>query len=120
KMPCNLNAICFIDQHNETPGKSNFVVTAVGIISSRQQNTNIFIHIIAFYPKNTTRDNDLERFEKGDIIKVQGKFSIIETEVDRTSDICVLNLEEDDLPKSSLSITLVGTASDNSETNDDK
>src|SRR3954454_15477691 len=36
------------------------------------------------------------------------------------SDICVLNLEEEDLPKSSLSITLVGTASDNSETNDDK
>ncbi|CAI2194748.1 12999_t:CDS:2, partial [Funneliformis geosporum] len=63
------------------------------------------------------------------IIRVQGKFSIIKTEVDRSkiklikmvaSDICVLNLEEDDLPKLSLSITLVGTASNNSETNDDK
>ncbi len=82
-MPCNLNAICFIDQHNENPGKTNFVVTAVGIICSRQQNVNIFIHIIAFYPKDSTRDNnDLERFKKGDIIKVQGRFSIIETEVD--------------------------------------
>ncbi|CAI2191033.1 11093_t:CDS:2 [Funneliformis geosporum] len=109
-MPCNLNVICFIDQYNETPEKFNFVVTAVGIISSRQQNTNIFIHIIAFYPKNTTRDNDLERFEKGDIIRVQGKFSIIETEVDG----------KNDLPKSSLSIILVSTASDNSETNDDQ
>ena len=36
------------------------------------------------------------------------------------SDICVLNLEEEDLPKSSVSVTLVGTASDNSEINDDK
>src|SRR3954468_10468237 len=36
------------------------------------------------------------------------------------SDVYVLNLEEEDLPKSSLFITLVGTASDNSETNDDK
>src|SRR5436190_4291019 len=36
------------------------------------------------------------------------------------SDICVLNLEEEDLPKSSISVTLVGTASDNSEINDDK
>ncbi|CAI2193042.1 7584_t:CDS:2 [Funneliformis geosporum] len=77
-MTCNLNAICFIDQHNETLGKSNFIVTA-----------------------NTTRDNDLERFEKA-------------------SDICILNLEKDNLPKSLLSITLVGIASDNSETNDDK
>src|ERR1044072_3993841 len=36
------------------------------------------------------------------------------------SDICVLNLNEEDLPKSSLSVVLVGTASDNSEVNDDK
>src|SRR5436189_2658382 len=36
------------------------------------------------------------------------------------SDICVLNLNEEDLPKSSLSVILVGTASDNSEINDDK
>jgi hypothetical protein len=81
-MPCNLNVICYIDQHSESPGKSNFVVTAVGIISSRQQNINIFIHIIAFYPKDATRDSNLERFKKGDIIRVQGRFSIIETEVD--------------------------------------
>lgn len=36
------------------------------------------------------------------------------------SDICVLNLDEEDLPRSSLSVVLVGTASDNSEINDDK
>jgi len=60
-MPSNLNVICFVDQHNGTPGKSNFVVTAVDIISSRQQDTNIFIHIIAFYPKDTTRDNNLKK-----------------------------------------------------------
>jgi len=36
------------------------------------------------------------------------------------SDICVLNLDEEDLPRSSLSVILVGTASDNSEINDDK
>jgi hypothetical protein len=36
------------------------------------------------------------------------------------SDICVLTLDEEDLPKSSLSVVLVGTASDNSEINDDK
>src|SRR5204863_9993882 len=36
------------------------------------------------------------------------------------SDICVLNLNEEDLPKSSLSVVLVGTASDNSKVNDDK
>ena len=36
------------------------------------------------------------------------------------SDICVLNLDEEDLPKSSLSVVLVGTASDNPEVNDDK
>lgn len=36
------------------------------------------------------------------------------------SDICVLNFDEEDLPKSSLSVVLVGTASDNSIINDDK
>jgi hypothetical protein len=36
------------------------------------------------------------------------------------SDICVLNLDEEDLPRSTLSVVLVGTASDNSEINDDK
>jgi len=84
-MPCNLNTICYVDQHSETLEKSNFVVTAVGIVSSRQQNTNVFIHIIAFYPKDITRDCDLERFNKGDIIRVQGRFSIIETEVDKNT-----------------------------------
>ena len=36
------------------------------------------------------------------------------------SDICVLNLDEEDLPKSSLSVVLVGTTLDNSVINDDK
>ena len=36
------------------------------------------------------------------------------------SDICVFNLDEEDLPKSPLSVVLMGTASDNSEINDDK
>lgn len=36
------------------------------------------------------------------------------------SDICVLNLDEEDLPKSSLFVVLVGIASDNSEITDDK
>jgi hypothetical protein len=82
-MPCNLNAICYIDQHTEIARTSNFVVNAVGIANSYQQNINIFIHIVAFYPKDTTSGNsDLERFEKGDIIRVQGRFSIVETNVD--------------------------------------
>ncbi|RIA96754.1 hypothetical protein C1645_814944 [Glomus cerebriforme] len=162
-MPCNLNAICYIDQYNETLGKSSFVVTAVGIIISQHQNINMFVHIVAFYPKEESRNMhteskiyraniswdqayralkenlynvctyrectyggltvirncDLERFKKGDIIRVQGRFSIIETEM-VALDICVLSLDEEDLPRSSLSVVLVGTASDNSETNDDK
>jgi hypothetical protein len=36
------------------------------------------------------------------------------------SDICVLNLDEEDLPKSSLSVVLVGTASENSEISNDQ
>jgi hypothetical protein len=31
-----------------------------------------------------TRDCDLERFKKGDIIRVQGRVSIIETEVEKS------------------------------------
>ena len=81
-MPCNLNTICFIDQHNEIAGKSKFVTNAVGIVSSRQQNINIYIHITAFYPKDVAKDNDLERFKKGDIIQVQGRFSVTEADVD--------------------------------------
>jgi hypothetical protein len=53
----------------------------VGIVCSRHQNINIYIHIIDFYPKDTIKDSDLEKFNKGDIIRVQGRFSIIETEV---------------------------------------
>jgi hypothetical protein len=84
-MPCNLNTICYIDQHTETARTLNFVVNAVGIVNSRQQNINIFVHIVAFYPKDTTSgNNDLERFEKGDIIRVQGRFSIVETNVDES------------------------------------
>ena len=84
-MPCNLNVICYIDQHTEVAKKSNFVVNAIGIVNSRHQNSNIFIHIVAFYPKdkfNDNDDNDLERFNKGDIIQVQGRFSIVESEID--------------------------------------
>lgn len=83
-MPCNLTTICYIDQHNEVARKSSFVVNAVGIVNSRHQNINIYVHIIAFYQKDVSRDNDLERFNKGDIIQVQGKFSVIETEVDES------------------------------------
>src|SRR2546421_9889127 len=83
-MPCNLNVICYIDQHNKTARSSNFVVNAVGIVNSRHQNVNIFVHITAFYPKDMTRDSSLERFDKGDIVQVQGKFSITETDVDGT------------------------------------
>lgn len=81
-MPCNISAICFVDQYSETTGKSNFVANAVGLVNSRNQNINIYIHIVAFYPKDSV--NDLEKFIKGDIIKVQGRFSIIETEVDES------------------------------------
>lgn len=81
-MPCNLSVICYVDQHNEIVRTSNFVVNAVGIINSRLQNTNIFVYIVAFYPKDTTKNSDLERFNKGDIIQVQGRFSIVETNVD--------------------------------------
>jgi hypothetical protein len=63
-MPCNLNTICFVDQYNEIPGKTNFVVNAVGIVSLRHQNINIFIHIIAFYPRDTIKDSDLENSAK--------------------------------------------------------
>jgi hypothetical protein len=81
-MPCNLNAVCFIDQHNEIARTSNFVVNAVGVVNSYQLNANIFVHIVAFYPRDTSSDSDLERFERGDIIRVQGRFSIVETDVD--------------------------------------
>ena|SRR5687767_2905303 len=83
-MPCNINAICFVDQYNETPGKSNFITNAMGLVNSRHQNTNVYIHIVAFYPKDSTKDSDLEKFNKGEIIKVQGRFSIIETEVNES------------------------------------
>jgi hypothetical protein len=81
-MPCNLDVICYIDQYNEVARKSNFVVNAVGIVNSRHQKVNIYVHIVVFYPKDDIRDNDLEKFNKGDIIKVQGRFSIVETEVE--------------------------------------
>ncbi|CAI2182501.1 8158_t:CDS:2 [Funneliformis geosporum] len=96
-MPCNLNTICYIDQHNKTAEKSKFIANVVEIISFQHQNINIFIHITAFYPKNTTQDTDLERFKKEDIIQVQGRFSVTETDVDD-----------------------IGIVSDNPEVSDDK
>jgi len=81
-MPCNLNVICYVDQHSEIVRTSNFIVNAVGVVNSRHQNTNIFVHIVAFYPKDTSKHSDLERFNKGDIIQVQGRFSIVETKVE--------------------------------------
>ena len=81
-MPCNLNVICYIDQHSKIVRTSNFVVNAVGVVNPRHQNTNIIVHIVAFYPKDTTKNSDLERFSKGDIIQVQGRFSIVKTNVD--------------------------------------
>jgi hypothetical protein len=83
-MPCNISVICFIDQYSETTGKSNFISNAVGLVNSRSQNDNIYIHIVAFYPKELVKNSDLEKFKKGDIIKVQGRFSIIETEVNES------------------------------------
>ena len=79
-----LDVICFIDQYSETAGKSNFIANAVSLVNSRNQNINIYVHIVAFYPKDSVKDTDLEKFKKGDIIKVQGRFSIIETEVNES------------------------------------
>jgi hypothetical protein len=82
-MPCNINTICYVDQRSEVAGKSSFIVNAVGVTRSRHQKKNIYVHIVTFYPKETAKgDDDIERFEKGDIIRVQGRFSIIETEAD--------------------------------------
>ena len=96
-MPCNLSTICYIDQYNEIARKSNFIVNSVGIANSHQQSINIFIHIVAFYPNDETRDSDLEWFNKGDIIKIQGRFSVIETKVEENKikiikvEICLIN-----------------------------
>jgi hypothetical protein len=92
-MPCNISVICFVDQYSETSGKSTFVANAVGLVNSQHQNINIYIHIVAFYPKYSTKDNDLEKFTKGNIIKVQGRFSMIKTEVNENKNkiIKVLN-----------------------------
>ncbi|PKY46714.1 hypothetical protein RhiirA4_461656 [Rhizophagus irregularis] len=60
-MYCNLNTICYIDQHNETVRKSSFVVNAMSIVNSQHQNINIYVHIIAFYPKDIIQDNVLEK-----------------------------------------------------------
>jgi hypothetical protein len=81
-MPCNINVICFIDQYNEVPGKSNFVVNAIGVVNPQYKSDNVYIHIVSFYPIDNTRNNDLEKFEKGNIVQVQGRFSIIETNID--------------------------------------
>lgn len=70
-MPCNLDIICYIDEYKEVARKSNFVVNAVGIVSSRHQKINIYVHIVAFYPNEEIRDNNLEKFNKGDIIIVK-------------------------------------------------
>ena len=83
-MPCNINAICFIDQYNEMLEKSNFIANAIGLVNSQYQNINVYVHIVAFYLKDLVKDSDLEKFNKGDIIKVQGRFSIIETEVNES------------------------------------
>jgi hypothetical protein len=65
-MYCNLNTICYIDQHNETVRKSSFVVNAMSIVNSQHQNINIYVHIIAFYPKDIPNTR---------------KISVVETEV---------------------------------------
>ena len=83
-MPYNINAIYFIDQYNEMSEKSNFIANAMGLVNSWHQNTNIYIHIVAFYSKDLAKDSDLEKFNKRDIIKVQGRFSIIETKVNES------------------------------------
>ncbi|GBB99025.1 hypothetical protein RclHR1_00340016 [Rhizophagus clarus] len=90
-MPCHLNSICYIDQHNEIARISNFVVNAIGIVNSSRQNVNIYVHIVAFYPKDTTKNSDLERFNKREIIQVQGRFSVIEANVDGDK-VKVINL----------------------------
>ncbi|CAI2176425.1 15437_t:CDS:2 [Funneliformis geosporum] len=106
--------------------KSNFIANVVGLVNFRNQNMNIYIHNdnVAFYPKDSVKDSDLKKFKKGDIIKVQSRFSIIETEVNESkvklikvvaSDICILNLDEENLLRSSLSVILLGIASSNPE-----
>ena len=47
-MSCNINVICFIDQYSEMPGKSNFVVNAVGIINPQYKSDNVYVQIVFF------------------------------------------------------------------------
>ena len=64
---------------------SNFVVNAIGIVNSQHQSTNIFIHIIAFYPKDMTKHSDLERFKeiKDNIRVLKSKLDIPQTELNK-------------------------------------
>ncbi|CAG8667156.1 7544_t:CDS:2 [Funneliformis caledonium] len=89
------------NEHNETLTKSNFITNAVGIVNSQHQKSNVFIYITAFYPKDINMTRDKVDNDKIKLIKLIA------------SNICVINLDDKDLPKSSLFITLIGITSNN-------
>ena len=93
-IPCNISVTCFVAQHSETPTKSNFITNSVGVVDSRSQRINIYVHITAFYPKDGTKTCDLDRFSKGDVIHVQGRFTIIDSETDNGDKVKILKVSE--------------------------
>jgi hypothetical protein len=76
-MPTKIDTILCITDHSESPVKNFFLVEVIGIARLTYQNDEIPYQLVSFYPKDSSIPTPLERFSNGDVIRISGKFTIL-------------------------------------------
>ncbi|RHZ58635.1 hypothetical protein Glove_372g125 [Diversispora epigaea] len=93
-MPTHISTICYIESRIENTSPNNFIVNAVGVTNSKDQEDRTYLQITAFYPLDKNKPSDLSKFELNDNDETE-ETNLIKV---LASNIVVLNLEEEDLP----------------------
>ena len=81
-MPCKIDTIAYIHDYKEQPLKDSFIVNAIGYCKTKFQEEDYMIHIVAFYPLDSSVEYNVGRFNKNQFVKISGKCTIDEKDVE--------------------------------------
>ncbi|RHZ78275.1 hypothetical protein Glove_166g258 [Diversispora epigaea] len=92
-MPAHISTICYIESRTENTSPNNFIVNAVGVINSKDQEDKTYLQITAFYSLDENKPCDLSKFELNDVIQVEGRFLITENDETEENNLIKRNVE---------------------------
>ncbi|RHZ86990.1 hypothetical protein Glove_41g126 [Diversispora epigaea] len=98
-MPAHISTICYIESRTENTSPNNFIVNAVGVINSKDQEDKTYLQITAFYSLDENKPCDLSKFELNDVIQVEGRFLITENDETEENNLIKANITDNNYVK---------------------